>query len=305
MILVDSQKRVCYDSIKALENGHSSCQEFTFSPESIEMKSYLVLCSLILGLFLASAGQTLADKDLVLYFPFDQQGGQKAIDRSLRGNNGAIENGKWVAGKFGNALEFDGSKSRLEIASSDSLNPKKELSVAMWFKAKGQLPAAEGARFMDKWGQGGKNADKNSGYVVAFFPGAHENRLVLHYNMNDFAGKGFILPFDGKWHHIAVVLDSTVKGVKAIQMYLDGNAEEVVKWFLPAPAGVPLTPNDVKLKIGCGNNAWNYFKGSLDDVVMFSRALSENEVKDLASSPYSVTPAGKLSVSWGFIKKSY
>ena len=273
--------------------------------ESIEMKSYLVLCSLILGLFLALAGQTLADKDLVLYFPFDQQGGQKAIDRSLRGNNGAIENGKWVAGKFGNALEFDGSKSRLEIASSDSLNPKKELSVAMWFKAKGQLPAAEGARFMDKWGQGGKNADKNSGYVMAFFPGAHENRLVLHYNMNDFAGKGFILPFDGKWHHIAVVLDSTVKGVKAIQMYLDGEVEKVVPFFLPPPAGVPITPNDVKLKIGCGNNAWNYFKGSLDDVVMFSRALSENEVKDLASSPYSVTPAGKLSVSWGFIKKSY
>ena len=224
MILVDSQKRVCYDSIKALENGHSSCQEFTFSPESIEMKSYLVLCPLILGLSLALVGQTLADKDLVLYFPFDQQGG--------------------------------------------------------------------------------KNADKNSGYVMTFFHSI-ENRLVLHYNMNDFAGKGFVLPFDDKWHHIAVVLDSTVKGVKAIQMYLDGNAEEVVKWFLPAPAGVPLTPNDVKLKIGCGNNAWNYFKGSLDDVVMFSRALSENEVKDLASSPYSVTPAGKLSVSWGFIKKSY
>jgi len=43
-------------------------------------------------------------------------------------------------------------------------------------------------------------------------------------------------------------------------MYLDGNAEEVVKWFLAAPAGVPITPNDLELKIGLGNNAWNCFK---------------------------------------------
>ena len=65
---------------------------------------------------------------------------------------------------------------------------------------------------------------------------------------------------------------------RAIQMYLDGNAEEVVKWFLAAPAGVPITPNDLELKIGLGNNAWNCFKRVLDEVVMFSRTLSENEV---------------------------
>jgi len=269
------------------------------------MKRCLAWFSLILGLSLALAGQILASEDLILYLPFDQQDGRKVIDKSQYGNDGTIENGKWVAGKFGNALEFNGKTSRLEIASSDSLNPQKELSVAMWFKAKNQLPAAEEARFMDKWGMLEKNADKNSGYVVAFFPGPHENRLVLTYNANDFAGQSFVLPFDGKWHHIAVVLDSSVKGLDAIQMYLDGNAEEVVKWFLAAPAGVPITPNDLELKIGCGNNAWNCFKGVLDEVVMFSRTLSENEVKELASAAYSLTPTGKLSLSWGFIKKSY
>ena len=37
-------------------------------------------------------------------------------------------------------------------------------------------------------------------------------------------------------------------------VYLDGNAEEVVEWFLTAPAGVPITPNE-ELNIGRGNNA--------------------------------------------------
>ena len=269
------------------------------------MKGYSVLFSLILSMSIALAGQTSVDKNLILYLPFDQQGVKQAIDKSQYGNNGTIENAKWVAGKFGNALEFNGSTSRLEIPSSDSLNPEKELSVAMWFKATDQLPTAEGARFMDKWGQPGFNAKKNSGYVMAFFPGAHENRLVLHYNMNDFAGKSFVLPFDDKWHHIAVVLDTAVAGLEAIEMYLDGKAEEVGAFFLPPPAGVPITPNDVKLKIGCGNNPWNYFKGLLDDVVMFSRVLSEDEIKALASGPYSVTPGGKLGVYWGTIKRGY
>ena len=96
------------------------------------------------------------------------------------------------------------------------------------------------------------NATENSGFVVTFFPGEHENRLVLHYNMNDFAGKGFVLPLDNEWHHIAVVLDTTVKGLEAIKMYLDGEVGEVGAFFLPPPAGVPIAPNDVELKIGCG-----------------------------------------------------
>ena len=271
------------------------------------MKGYLVLFSLIFSMSIALAGQTLAavDEDLILFLPFDQQGGKVAIDKSQYGNNGAIEDGEWVPGKFGNALEFDGITSRLEVPSSDSLNPEEELSIAMWFKASEPLPAADGARFMDKWGQAGNNAKDNSGYVVAFFPGGNENRLVFHYNMNDFAGMSFILPFDDEWHHIAVVFDSTVVGLEAIEMYLDGAAEEVIPFALPPPAGVPITPNDLELKIGCGNNAWNYFKGLLDDVVMFSRVLSEDEVEALASGPHSaaVTPGGKLGVSWGTIKK--
>ena len=273
------------------------------------MKDCLVLFSLILSMSIALAGQTFADKDLILHLPFDQGTGTEAIDESQYGNNGTVENGNWVAGKFGNALEFNGSTSRLEIPSSDSLNPEKELSVAVWFKATDQLPTAEGARFMDKWGRPEFNAKENSGYVMTFFPGANENRLVFHYNMNDFAGKGFVLPFDDEWHHIAVVLDTTVTGLEAIKMYLDGEAAEVGAFFLPPPAGVPITPNDVELKIGCGNNAWNYFKGSLDDVVMFSRLLSEVEVKNLSSGPHgtvtSVMPHGKLGVSWGLIKQSY
>jgi hypothetical protein len=168
------------------------------------MKDCLVLFSLILSMSIALAGQTFADKDLILHLPFDQGTGTEAIDESQYGNNGTVENGNWVAGKFGNALEFNGSTSRLEIPSSDSLNPEKELSVAMWFKATDQLPTAEGARFMDKWGRPEFNAKENSGYVMTFFPGANENRLVFHYNMNDFGKFGNALEFNGSTSRLEI-----------------------------------------------------------------------------------------------------
>ena len=82
------------------------------------MKRCLAWFSLILGLSLALAGQILASEDLILYLPFDQQNGRKAIDKSQYGNDGTIENGKWVARKFGQGLESNGETSRLKIARS-------------------------------------------------------------------------------------------------------------------------------------------------------------------------------------------
>ena len=82
------------------------------------MKRCLAWFSLILGLSLALAGQILASADLILYLPFDQQDGREVIDKSQYGNDGTIENGKWVARKFGQGLESNGETSRLKIARS-------------------------------------------------------------------------------------------------------------------------------------------------------------------------------------------
>jgi len=50
----------------------------------------------------------------------------------------------------------------------------------------------------------------------------------------------------------------------------------------------------------CG--ADRHFKGLIDEVMIYDRALGEDDIKKLATSGLAVNPAGKLTVTWGSIK---
>jgi hypothetical protein len=61
----------------------------------------------------------------------------------------------------------------------------------------------------------------------------------------------------------------------------------------------------VNLKFGwdecCG--ADRHFKGIIDEVMIYGRALTEDEILKLATSGLTVASAGKLSTAWGKIKQ--
>jgi len=71
------------------------------------------------------------DNSLVLYLPFDEGTGDIAKDGSGNGNDGVL-NGKpkWVEGKYGSALEFDGKTNYVEVPFSDTLNITENLTRA-------------------------------------------------------------------------------------------------------------------------------------------------------------------------------
>ena len=49
-----------------------------------------------------------SEKELVAYYSFDEGEGNVLHDLSGNGNDGTIYGAKWVDGKYGKALEFDG-----------------------------------------------------------------------------------------------------------------------------------------------------------------------------------------------------
>ena len=59
-----------------------------------------------------------------------------------------------------------------------------------------------------------------------------------------------------------------------------------------------------KLKFGwdecCG--ADRHFKGIIDEVMIFKRALNEDEITKLATTGLAVNPEGKLAITWGQLK---
>ena len=63
--------------------------------------------------------------------------------------------------------------------------------------------------------------------------------------------------------------------------------------------------NDEDIRIGCakGEPEYAFEDGFIDEVAIWSRALSEDEIKSAAQGPlFSVSPKDKVATTWGYIK---
>jgi len=84
-------------------------------------KQSIHLILLVAALALAPGGSAygfdaLSDPALVAWWSFDEGTGTIATDTSPNGNDGTLEGGvSWVAGRFGNALELDGTSGYVSI----------------------------------------------------------------------------------------------------------------------------------------------------------------------------------------------
>ena len=80
----------------------------------------------------AAAFSALLDDNVVLYLPFDEDKGQVAKDQSKFGNDGEIRNAKWVEGKYGSALEFNGTDAEVRVPDNDSFDLS-EITLEVWY----------------------------------------------------------------------------------------------------------------------------------------------------------------------------
>lgn len=221
--------------------------------------------------------QTMPDKGTILLNHFDDG---TANDESRWRNNGVISGATYLenGGVSGGAFSFDGIDDYIEYASSPSFDFLGESTVSLWVKTTGASTA-----FIGKNDYAGTTMYGRSGQWLIMIDNA--GKLKYHSWMDsgcfDLAGSKVIN--DGKWHHVAAVI--SVPG-KTIKFYVDGSLDTSgVTWSITNSAG--------KLFLGsCGRVAgagWcsyscpsNYFNGILDEVAIYNRALSENEIKEQA-----------------------
>ena len=72
------------------------------------------------------------DKHIVGLWHFDEGSGVVAKDGSGNGNTGRICGAKWVRGKVGRALEFDGEDDVVRIKGSSSLDLREAFTIEAW-----------------------------------------------------------------------------------------------------------------------------------------------------------------------------
>lgn len=210
-------------------------------------------------------------RGLVGYWTFDGvdmgSSGTIAKDRSGNGYNGTLigANGlpASVAGKVGQALNFDGVDDRISIARSIT-SPKNNISITAWIKRNS----------LTQKGVIIQKGVTNEDFDFAIDDTGQDDKLVLYMQTAgvDPVAYSTTLISDTNWHHVVVVRNGST-----IKFYIDGVAAGTTSGLNTAD----LVNSAEASSIGSYITGTFLFSGSLDDVRLYNRALSAGEVSQL------------------------
>ena len=226
---------------------------------------------------------------LVAAYGFDAGAGAIAADQAGSGHTGTITNATWAgatAGRYGNALSFNGSNASVSVPDANDLDFTNGMTLEAWVR-----PAALGNAY--------------STVVLKEQPGYYTYGLYAATDNGRPSGNAMVDGVDretrgpaalplGVWSHLAATYDGSV-----LALYVNG----VQVSTLLASGSIVTSAGG--LKVG-GNAVWGeWFSGLVDEVRLYNRALTATEIQgDMArpiTNPDAVAPSapGVLSATGG------
>lgn len=204
--------------------------------------------------------------ELVAYYPFNGN----ANDESGNGNHGTPNGATLTTDRFGNtdsAYSFDGSTNYISIPNNPNINVQtgESFTISYWTKHNAQN---NGKYMISKYNGSigvqpsyalgtGSNGDSYSWFEFTAGNGI-ENRGNIDLN-------------DTNWHNITTVF----KSGESVSIYVDG----VLDIQHPATHSGSIS-NLTDLTIGCGANIAQFYNGKIDDIKIYKKALTEDEIKN-------------------------
>ena len=193
-------------------------------------------------------------------------------DYSGNGNNGTNISAIW--NRFGGydgygAFEFDGIDDWINVGYDDTLNITEDLSISYWIKNSTNNNAATTDWVItrgDSWNNFNWGIVKSTGVLGKF-----QFRITPYCNGTGASAGNFYIQ-DDNWHHVAVAYESSDG---TYNVWVDGVVNLTADTSLETLCS---TTND--LYIGGGITS-RYFNGSLDDVMIFNRTLTPQQVAAL------------------------
>ena len=260
-------------------------------------KNMGVALAILLGVCLLITPPSSADFELdniMGMWLFDEGEGAVASDSSKNGNDGTIHGAKWVNGKFGKALEFDGAANWVEVPHSDTVGFEAGTSFTLTLHFKGPKVGGSlaGKNYEDKsqvlpwymlWNGGGNNK-------VTFFL---RNAASTSYRPESTTEIG-----DDEWHFVAGRADADTG--KAT-LWIDGKMEAELDYDTNSGYG------NTEGVFHIGRHFDRYTAGIIDEVLLFNVALNEADMQaimeDGIATVAAVEAAGKLATTWGTLKQ--
>lgn len=220
----------------------------------------------------AAAGASAVAADppagLLIHLGFDDAGiGGMMFNKAGPRNGGRMTGAKWVpGGRGGGGCELGPANACVVVTNSPSL-ALTQATVAIWFKTAASNAAA---RYLVE-----KNPEQGFALAIAGDSKEVGSRGKLRAVVNGRACLGEGIVADGRWHHGAATYDG-----QTLKLYMDG----VLQKQTVTGAGA-LVPNGKDMTIGMNRSNPSPqqreagFDGVVDEIMVYDRALTEEEVK--------------------------
>jgi hypothetical protein len=241
------------------------------------MKYKSLGCAIAMSVGVLTAPLALADLNdgLVAHYPFDGN----AQDASGNGNDGTVNGATLTEDRLGNvdsAYQLDGND-YIEVQDSSLLDLTATFTISLWINQ--SQAQASGYRLIDKVtpgvndGYGFDTYDNSTGKRMRFIGGAKNVSANTAYSLNE-------------WHYLVVTFSNGTS-----TFYLDGITDG------SGNHGSSMQTNNLPLRIGTSRSKYTNtlgFKGMMDDVRIYNRALSECEIQSLYTGKDECAPVCQL-----------
>lgn len=209
---------------------------------------------------------------------FDECSGTTSADRSGNGNNGTFTGvPTWLSGSntqngVGCALSLSGSSQYVSVGNASSLNITGPITVAAWVRFSG----LSSETIVSKWG-----AVASANYSWLLFANLWGSGRVDFLVSGD--GTGYVGASSangavavGRWYFIVGVYDAT-----SVKLFIDGKLVGSNSTSIPSSLNISSTPVSIGTDYDNGGAASRFLNGDVDNVSIFSKALTASEIGGL------------------------
>ncbi|MGB2591015.1 MAG: LamG-like jellyroll fold domain-containing protein, partial [Candidatus Acidiferrum sp.] len=213
-----------------------------------------------------------ASTGLVAAYSFNEGSGSTVNDSSGNGNNGTVSGATWTTtGKYGGALSFNGKSSRVVVNDSASLHLSSGMTLEAWVSPTNVPNSWEDVIYKQNdiyFLEAGSGVSKNPPAIGATFA-SHGDQYIA----------GLTALSANTWTHLAATYDGST-----LLLYVNG--VQVVSRSISSDS-VSISTN--ALQIGGDALYGQYFKGIIDEVRIYNRALAPSEIQNDMVTPISQT----------------